>query len=65
MDPSVPRRWECADAISMGDFVSRLKFSEISGSYLRLGIHCLGLSIAKTLSIASRDCLQWLGGAFT
>lgn len=65
MDPSVPRRWECADAISMGDFVSRLKFSEISGSYLRLGIHCLGLSIAKILSIASRDCLQWLGGAFT
>jgi len=59
MDPSVPRRWECVDAIFTGDSVSRLR------SCPRLGICCLGLTVAKTLGIASRDCLHRLGGAFT
>lgn len=66
MDPSVPRRQECVDAIFMGEFVSRVKLSEFSGSCLRLGSRCLGLTIAKILSLASRDCLHSrLGGAFT
>lgn len=44
----------CIDAIFMGYFVSSLKLSEFSGSCLRLGICCLGLTVAKMLSMEQR-----------
>lgn len=42
------------DAIFMGYFVSSLKLSEFSGSCLRLGVCCLGLAVAKALSMEQR-----------